>query len=215
MAWDAVGDRTRSGATDRAARWPRTPSVFVDKIGLTALLDRREPLTVVRGPRGYGKTSLVSHWIRTLPDSVDVVWVSCRGALGGDDGPAQSLWALIAEAMARTGLLDTASTGDLGRPEVLRVLRDAPRDVCVVVDDFDEVLEPQVEFELLTLLRRFTGLSLVLCMRSVASVETVLAATIDSVVIRPTDLLLTAEETGELAAGPATPSPPTTPRRCT
>ncbi|WP_175559043.1 LuxR C-terminal-related transcriptional regulator [Sanguibacter gelidistatuariae] len=186
-------------ALGHASRWPRTPSVFVVKASLIGLLDRREPLTIVRGPRGYGKTSLVSHWVRSLPDEVSVVWVSGRTAPGDDAGPVPSLWDLVADSMVGSGLLQLPENGASGRTEVIHALASSQGETCLVVDDFDQVRDPRVEADLLDLLRRFPGLSLVLCMRDVASVETVLAATIDSVVIRPIDLLLDAQETYELA----------------
>lgn len=191
--------RTERRAVTRSAQWPRTPSVFVAKRALLTLLDHREPLTVVRGPRGYGKTSLVSHWARTQPEDVAVAWVSGRTVLVGEEGAASSLWALVADAMVCSGLLKAPTDGPAGRAAVVQALRTAQRDVCLVIDDVDGLEDPLAEADLLELLPRFPGLSLVLCMRDLTSVETVLAATIDSVVIRPVDLLLDEQETGELA----------------
>ena len=188
----------------RASQWPRTPSVHVVKTELLALLDQRAPLTIVRGPRGYGKTSLVGHWVRTLDEDTAVVWVPSRTALGEDGAPQTSLWEHVGDAMVRCGLLTRviSSTGTgavLGRADVVQALRRTAQEVCLVVDDFDEGCDVATESELLDLLPHFPGLSLVLCVREVTSVETVLAATMDSVVIRPVDLLLDARETRELA----------------
>ena len=198
MATELDGGRSVTRAVVRASMWPRTPSVHVVKDGLVALLDRRAPLTIVRGPRGYGKTSLVGHWVRSLPERTVVVWVPSRTTLGGDGVPEASLWEHIGQAMLRCGLL-TAAPSPPGRREVVRALRISTEDVCLVIDDVDEERDVQAGSDLLGLLPHFPHLSLVLCMREVTSMETVLAATMDSVVIRPVDLLLDAQETHEIA----------------
>ena len=198
MASELDGGRPASRARARTSSWPRTPSVYVVKTDLLALLDERAPLTVVRGPRGYGKTSLVGHWIRTLPEDTVVVWVPSRTSLGGDGCPGASLWEHVGQALVRCGLLPTGG-GLSGRGEVVHALRETSQDVCLVVDDFDEGHDVEAGSELLNLLPHFPHLSLVLCVREVTSMETVLAATMDSVVIRPADLLMDARETGELA----------------
>ncbi|WP_169796304.1 helix-turn-helix transcriptional regulator [Sanguibacter suarezii] len=198
MASELDGGRSTTRAVARASMWPRTPSVHVVKGGLLALLDQRAPLTIVRGPRGYGKTSLVGHWVRTLPEHTVVVWVPSRASLGGDGAPETSLWEHVGQAMLRCGLLTPGPTPP-GRREVVRALRIATQDVCLVIDDFDEDHDVRTGSDLLGLLPHLPHLSLVLCMREVTSMETVLAATMDSVVIRPVDLLLDARETHEIA----------------
>lgn len=199
MASEVDGRRSASRASAHTSSWPRTPSVYVVKADLLALLDQRAPLTVVRGPRGYGKTSLVGHWARTLPEDTVVVWVPSRTSLGGDGCPGSSLWEHVGQALVRSGLLPGDSPALPGRAEVVHALRKTSHDVCLVVDDFDEGHDVEAGSELLGLLPHFTHLSLVLCVREVTSMETVLAATMDSVVIRPVDLLLDVSETGELA----------------
>ena len=95
---DSQGLRSASSGVSTSALLPRSPSVFVAKDALLGLLDRREPLTIVRGPRGYGKTSLVAHWARGLPGTADVVWVSCRMALFGE-GRVRTVWEAIGDAL--------------------------------------------------------------------------------------------------------------------
>ena len=186
------------GATT-SALLPRSPSVFVAKDALLKLLDRREPLTIVRGPRGYGKTSLVAHWARSLPGTADVVWVSCRMALFGE-GRLRTVWEAIGDALVRAGMARDRVTGEgPARAQLATVLRDLQRPLCLVLDDFHHVSDDIVEAELVDLVRKFESLNLVVCLARVESIETVRAATIDSVVIRPSDLLLTEEETHEVA----------------
>lgn len=182
-----------------SALLPRSPSVFVAKAALLRDLDRREPLTIVRGPRGYGKTSLVAHWARSLPSTADVAWVSCRMALFGE-GRVRTVWEAIGDALQRAGLSGERALGESGaRAQVVTALRQLERPLCLVLDDFHHVTDPAVEAALVDLVRKFEYLSLVVCLASVTSVETVRAATIDSVVIRPGDLLLTEAETQDVA----------------
>ncbi|WP_169925374.1 LuxR C-terminal-related transcriptional regulator [Sanguibacter antarcticus] len=169
------------------------------KSELLRFLDRREPLTIVRGPRGYGKTSLVAHWARSLSGTPDVVWVSCRMALFGE-GSVPTVWDAIAEALARSGLTDErASDENEARAQLAAVLRELHRPLCLVLDDFHHVADAGVEAALVDLVRKFESLSVIVCLARVVSIETVGAATIDSVVIRPADLLLTEGETSEIA----------------
>lgn len=198
MADSRMDQGAPSGATT-SALLPRSPSVFVAKADLLRFLDRREPLTIVRGPRGFGKTSLVAHWARSLPGTADVVWVSCRMALFGE-GRSRTVWEAIGDALARSGVASERVVGETAASARLEaVLRELSRPLCLVLDDFHHVTDPAVEAALVDLVRKFESLSLVVCLGRVASIETVRAATIDSVVIRPAELLLTEGETSEVA----------------
>ncbi|MEP7764481.1 LuxR C-terminal-related transcriptional regulator [Sanguibacter sp. 25GB23B1] len=198
MADSQMDHGAPSGATT-SALLPRSPSVFVAKADLLRFLDRREPLTIVRGPRGFGKTSLVAHWARSLPGTADVVWVSCRMALFGE-GRARTVWEAIGDALSRSGIAAERVQAEAGASAQLEaVLRELKRPLCLVLDDFHHVTDPAVEAALVELVRKFESLNLVVCLGRVASIETVRAATIDSVVIRPAELLLTETETSEVA----------------
>ena len=74
---------------------PPEPGRLVPREGLHARLDEGggSPLTLVSAPAGFGKTALVSEWIRarSLPDA----WVSLDE---GDNDPAR-FWTYLIEAL--------------------------------------------------------------------------------------------------------------------
>jgi ATP/maltotriose-dependent transcriptional regulator MalT len=58
---------------------PSSPHVLVSRPRLSTLLDEglQRTLTVVSVPAGFGKTTLLSAWIQTLPkEATRVAWVS-------------------------------------------------------------------------------------------------------------------------------------------
>lgn len=193
------GAERQAGARDgaRPARLPRAPSVLVAKPTLTALLERHEPLTVLRAPKGYGKTALVSGWARARALDVDLVWVSCRLPSVLSDGMPAPFWARIADEMWRSGFSTVEPGLAPGRSDVVAALAGRSERLCLVVDDFDDNADPQVAGELLDLVSRFDTLDVVVLARSSQTAETLLASTIDSVELGPQDLLLSvADATG-------------------
>ena len=59
-----------------------TPRIFAPvpsaDTRLAAVLDRAEPITVVRAPMGFGKTALVADWVSTLQPErqASTVWIT-------------------------------------------------------------------------------------------------------------------------------------------
>lgn len=192
----------RAGARDgaRPARLPRAPSVLVAKPTLTALLDRHEPLTVLRAPKGYGKTALVSGWARARAAHVDLVWVSCRLPSVLSDGMPAPFWARLADEMWRSGLSVVEPGLIPGRSDVVAALSGRSDPLCVVVDDFDDNTDPHVAGELLDLVSRFDTLDVVVLARSSQTAETLLASTVDSVELGPQDLLLSVDDAAGLVS---------------
>lgn len=196
------GAERQAGARDgaRPARLPRAPSVLVAKPTLSALLDRHEPLTVLRAPKGYGKTALVSGWARARAVDVDLVWVSCRLPTVLADGMPAPFWARIADEMWRSGLSQVEPGLAPGRSDVVAALAGRSEPLCLVVDDFDDNTDPQVAGELLDLVSRFDTLDVVVLARSSQTAETLLASTVDSVELGPQDLLLSVDDAEGLVA---------------
>src|SRR5437016_3730318 len=73
---------------------------------------RSEPLAVVTGPAGSGKTELVASWVRAGSVSDIVVWVS----LEDGDGRPGVFWSYVVEGLRRAGLpvLPTAAPAPAG-----------------------------------------------------------------------------------------------------
>ncbi|MFE6736394.1 LuxR C-terminal-related transcriptional regulator [Microbacterium sp. NPDC057650] len=93
---------------------------------------------VVRAPAGYGKTTVVSQWLRTMP-AHGRIWVS----LDADDNDPAGLWGAIASAASRAGACDEfpvdASDAGAVRRSIIVPLIDAiaasPASWTLVLDD--------------------------------------------------------------------------------
>lgn len=122
---------------------PHCASGLVDRARLIERLEcgNRLPLTVVTGPPGSGKTSLLSSWARSRPHDA-VAWVS----LEPEDADRTRFWATVCEAIEAVGSRELAAE--------LRALPSDPADflaglvnrldgaaVCgpIVLDDFQEI----------------------------------------------------------------------------
>lgn len=200
MSWDSEDRGPEGRRQARPARLPRAPAVLVGKPGLTALLDRHEPLTVICAPKGYGKTALVSSWARGRSDGGALVWVSCRLPSVMADGMPASFWARLADELWRTGQSAVEPGLIPGRSDVVAALASRTEPLCVVVDDFDDNPDPHVAGEILDLVQRFDLLYVVVLARTVRTAELLLASTVDSVVLGAQDLLLGVDDTTRLVA---------------
>ena len=81
---------------------PEPPSFLVARPRLTERLARgvREPVTLVVGPAGAGKTQLVASWAATGTPGYPIGWIT----LEEEDGQTDSFWAYVLEALRRAGL---------------------------------------------------------------------------------------------------------------
>ncbi|HET6154554.1 MAG TPA: LuxR C-terminal-related transcriptional regulator [Marmoricola sp.] len=133
---------------------PGTPRLAGDVVPRSRLLDRLDrllPLTVLRAPRGFGRTTLAAQWFAGL-DPDQALWVSIED----DRASAAAFWDLVADVLLARGH-DVAERG----PDALRALLEGPGHPWVlVVDDLDRVADPEVVATLLQLLRRYPRLHL-------------------------------------------------------
>ncbi len=161
---------------------PRLPRELLRRPRLDLRLDERAPVTVLRAPAGYGKTVLVASWLGQGGAGDDrVVW------LAPDRGRrAAELLAELDEALGASG------------PDHRRAVR-AAGPLTLVVDGLDRV-DPVVDRELLELVRDVRSLRLVVCTRSLRTVETAGRVEADAVVLTAADLAFTGEEVGRLLA---------------
>ncbi|RIQ21503.1 helix-turn-helix transcriptional regulator [Jiangella rhizosphaerae] len=173
---------------------------------LAALGDGELPLRVVRAPAGYGKTALLAEWARQRPAGSATVWVTV------DDECATRLgfWARV---VALLGTVDEdlagveVSADAVGHlPALLPPLLDAARQPLTLVVDAAEQLDPQVERDLLRLVRHTARLELAVgTRRSGELADPAAALSVDAVTVGPRMLAFTADETAQLAAQVASP----------
>ena len=79
---------------------PSSPHVLVSRPRLSTLLDEglQRSLTVVSAPAGFGKTTLLSAWVQTLPkEATRVAWVS----LDEQDNDLVRFWMYVFTALDR------------------------------------------------------------------------------------------------------------------
>ncbi|WP_329569232.1 LuxR C-terminal-related transcriptional regulator [Kitasatospora sp. NBC_01266] len=131
-----------------AARFavPTLPTTFVHRPRLTERLSRarQDPLLLVNGPAGAGKTLLVADWIAGTPHPGPVAWLTVER----EDNAPGVFWAYVLEALRHHGVELPA---DIGRPvraesvdpSLLARLADhlgrLPTPVLLVLDEFERV----------------------------------------------------------------------------
>jgi len=111
----------------------------------TRLLERLEAsrtakLTLVSAPPGFGKTTLLAEWVRAVPDTDRVAWISLDA---GDD--AATFWSYVVHALAAStpevsGLRDLVAAGTPVTTDdvttLLNALAGQPGDFWIALDDF-------------------------------------------------------------------------------
>ncbi|GIM95947.1 LuxR C-terminal-related transcriptional regulator [Paractinoplanes toevensis] len=187
---------------------PEPPSFLVARPRLTERLARgvREPVTLVVGPAGAGKTQLVAAWAADGKPGYPIAWVT----LEEEDRQSDTMWAYLLGALRRAGVEISASlTAPPGataeRSFLVRLaaaLAEQPAPVVLVLDGVSNLAGQQWATDLEFVLRH-TGrmLRLVLVGRwdpPLPLHRYRLAGRLEE--IRSEDLAFTAEEATELLA---------------
>src|SRR5215469_13658550 len=130
-----------SGVTllTRPAGLPRALDVELPRLRLVRLLEGRwdRPVTLLVGGPGFGKTTVLAQTVRAhqvAPRGIDV-WVSCEAA---HEDPVRFATALLDALSAdRRAPGRRAITGP--RDVVDALIRCAPLEVCLLLDDVHEI----------------------------------------------------------------------------
>ncbi|MFF5295890.1 LuxR C-terminal-related transcriptional regulator [Paractinoplanes globisporus] len=139
---------------------PEPPSFLVARPRLTERLARgvREPVTLVVGPAGAGKTQLVATWAAEGTPGYPIGWIT----LEEEDGPSDAFWAYILEALRRAGVPVAASLsvpragGAADRSFLVRLasaLAEQPEPVVLVLDGVSNLTSPHWATDLEFVLR--------------------------------------------------------------
>ncbi|MFF4658281.1 LuxR C-terminal-related transcriptional regulator [Streptomyces sp. NPDC001381] len=186
---------------------PVRPATFLRRERLVRHLDEalRTPLTMVNGSAGAGKTLLVADWAAERVPSV--AWFTTEAA---DQGPGM-FWAYLLQALRASGVAPPAGVGSpadasrVTRTLLARLAADLSareRPVTVVLDEYDQVHDPDIAQQLEFVLHHAGGgLRLILVTRT----EPLLPlhryrAAGELTEIRGAELAFTPEETAELLA---------------
>ncbi|MFC7406583.1 helix-turn-helix transcriptional regulator [Georgenia alba] len=162
---------------------------------LVDLLAEQAPLTVVRGPRGYGKTTLLDTWLQSRRPTGQVV----RLALTPQCRDVERFWFLLEEALTGDGSTEPGTSRSRALAHLAR--RTAP--LTVVIDDFHRAgsapgAEP--DEDLVELVRRNDQVSLVVATRTVRPIETTGSLSVDLVLLCPEKLRMRPDQVRQLAA---------------
>ncbi|WP_319959625.1 AAA family ATPase, partial [Micromonospora yasonensis] len=223
-------DRVKVAETPRGVTAPAGPPLLASRLAAPPppqpllvrprLLDRLDqgvagPVTLVSGPAGWGKTTLLASWARASRATPPPAWVSVED---GDTG--ERLWSYLAAA------LRAAVAGEPGegppvpdvppRPDQLELLAAAlaarERPVLLVLDDLHRVTDPAALTGLEFLLRHAEGrLRLVVGARTepaLALHRWRLAGELTE--LGPADLAFTDDEVADLLVAHAVPLPAAT-----
>ncbi len=130
---------------------PMPPSDCLDRPRLRQVLDEAvtRPLTVVRAPAGWGKTTLLAGWAAARPAQPPFVWIRIDPAATPTvpGGPTVPLWPQLLHGLGRAGLIpagaDLAPPGaatahhppDRGYRQLANLLADLPAPFVLVMDD--------------------------------------------------------------------------------
>ena len=190
-------------------RPPGRRTGMVQRAELMARLDEASGrrLTLVTAPAGWGKTTLVGHWLaERAPDGA--AWVALDLA---DNDPAR-FWRYVAEALRRAGapvdeqavgaLAGGGETAEAGLSSLLNALADAPRTTLLALDDYHLIADDEIHEAVAFLCANAPdGLRVVMTSRTDPPIGLArLRARGDLAVLRAADLRFSQDEAGELLA---------------
>lgn len=152
---------------------------------LDALRSRR-PLTVLRGPRGYGKTSAIRQWLNELDVGPPPIFLNLTET--SNDLPG--FWHELREGLEQHGV-QVADRGDT-RWSVISTLVEHQRRLLIIIDDFHEAGlgegAASIDDDLVDIVRQNDLIDLVIGTRTYRTLETTGMLSVDGVVLGPDDL---------------------------
>ncbi len=133
---------------------PVASHALITRTRLMALLDAcpRRPLTLLSAPAGFGKTTLLSQWVRALPqESIRVAWIS----LDERDNDPVRFWRYVFAALDRLqpGMCTDLVTNSRTQPSphlpylltaLINRLAQVPSQLLLVLDDYHLITDQAV-----------------------------------------------------------------------
>ena len=177
---------------------PRLATGLIARPRLAEALDLMLPVTVLRAPRGFGKTTLAARWLTSLGESqVIPAWIS----VDSDSSDSEAFWRLLAQRLASaTDLPESDLAGRADPRRRVRALLEHPGPpIVLVVDEADWLASTDVQ-DLVGLVRRFSRLHLIASMRA-DRLDRASWLDLDGQVLGPEDLAFDAVESAEVLRG--------------
>lgn len=181
---------------------PRSRRTLLDRPRLREMIDRDAAITVLRGPRGSGKSVLVSQWLDRT-DNRTIVRVAAPSRGCAPDSYWQSVATAVVSARAAEpaaeAVVDGAPAG-ASRALVREVLATSDSPVVLVLDHPDRVADRSLSRHLSELVRDLDHVRVIVCTRTSECAPDLADLELDLQVISPFDLEFTADETARLFA---------------
>ena len=185
----------------RVSHVPRPAPLLVPRPRLLARLDTGAPLTILRAPVGYGKTTLVAQWVDTRRPSDELVaWLRVREGTDAGSFWSQALQVVVDAGVPMPDVVRTTGPELDALTRLERALVTSPAPVVLVVDGLENAASPDLERDLLDVLRHAPTLRLVVCLRGLRQIPAHRHLDLDTTVVDANDLLFTAEEAADLLA---------------
>jgi LuxR family maltose regulon positive regulatory protein len=172
-------------------RAPRLPSRVLHRERLFRKLDRRHALTLVHGPAGFGKTTLVADWVQQR--SEPALWLRLVDGVLGDTASCE-IFAALAAAFGAGRNIERASLTQA----VFQGATQLSGAVTVVIDKYERSNEPELDDLLIELLQRAPLLHLIVLGSTLAGLPTTGPQYVETTVIEPAELAFTPAEVESL-----------------
>ncbi|WP_168217765.1 LuxR C-terminal-related transcriptional regulator [Occultella kanbiaonis] len=157
------------------------------------------PLTVLRGPRGYGKTSAIVTWLRSEGHRHPTIYVTLSTA----SNELAGFWAELRSGLERADLLGAPASDSDAHAEVTGLLAERREPLVLIIDDFHEAGlkhgAATIDDEMVDLVRQNDQLFLVVGSRTLRALETTGALSVEAAMIGPADLRMTGPQVHDLA----------------
>ncbi|MFA5608362.1 MAG: LuxR C-terminal-related transcriptional regulator [Leucobacter sp.] len=140
---------------------PAAPDLPVIRFSMIERPQRFEspppPLTLVRAPTGFGKTAAVAHWAKQLVAAdMGVLWLQAH------ESDAVDALGFISESLDGQGLPVPASAAACGaRVRLEKQVAKLSTNTVLIIDNYERITQPSVDFALTELIERTPRLSLV------------------------------------------------------
>src|SRR5690606_23969170 len=170
------------------SRLPRVPSIFCTTPAAQEVVRDLPPLTVLRAPRGFGKTSTVAFWLRSgALDDRAAAWINLNRPTD-----AEELWAALHDTLVAAEL--AAPEAAPGPESVTDALRHLTQRLALVVGGLHHVRDTTVDRPLVEIIQAHELVHVVATSRVERPITSIGTTTVDTRVLDVAELVLTVDE---------------------